>query len=426
MNYLRKIFVRCILLALGLSCTGSTAIAQYTLITLATFNGTNGAHPSGGLFADAGGNLYGTAQNGGSSGDGTVFELAVGANMLSTLATFNNTNGAGPHGALIADASGNLYGEDGNSIGPGGGANGDGTVFEIATDTHILSTLATFNGTNGQVPYGGLVADAAGNLYGVTNLGGANNKGTVFKLAAGTHTLSTLVTFNGSNGDLPFASLTIDASGNLYGTTADGGGVNGNAYGTVFEVAAGTHAFSTLAIFTYQGNIGAGPYGNLLLDSHGNLYGTTVRGGNLALNNGNGYGTVFKVAAGTHILSTLASFNGANGDGPEAGLIADAAGNLYGTTTAGGNNNNGEVFELAAATNSLTTLASFNGLNGSNLACNLVADSAGNLFGTTVSGGANNLGTVFELSPVPEPSTIVLAGCGLTTLALAALRRKSR
>ena len=225
-------------------------------------------------------------------------------------------------------------------------------------------------------------------------------------MAASTHTLSTLVTFNGSNGDDPAGSLVFDASGNLYGTTEDGGGTNGRQYGTVFKLAAGTHAFSTLATFTFKGNIGAGPCGSLVVDASGNLFGTTQDGGS-TLNNGNGYGTVFEIAAGTHALSTVVAFNGANGGNPAAGLISDVNGNIYGTTKYGGdltiNNGSGGgiVFELAANTHSFSTLASLPGWSDSQPVAGLVLDANGNLYGTTQNGGSGGYGTVFELSPVP-------------------------
>jgi uncharacterized repeat protein (TIGR03803 family) len=278
-----NIIKSCILLSLAatVACAGSTASAvQYTLTTLATFNGTNGSNPYAGLIADASGNLYGTTRSGGANGYGTVFELAAGTHALSTLATFNATNGDGSFGDLIADASGNLFGTTFN-----GGANNAGTVFKVAAGTHALSTLASFNRTNGAYPYAGLIADASGNLYGTTEEGGANNAGTVFKVAADTHALSTLVTFNGTNGADPRGRLIADASGNLYGTTFWGGA---NGSGTVFEVANDVN----------------------------------------------------------HTLTTLATFNGANGAIPEAGLIFDASGNLYGTTSEGGANGRGTVFIL--------------------------------------------------------------------------------
>ena len=260
------------------------------------------------------------------------------------------------------------------------------------TPTTGLTTLVTFDGTNGTQPDAGLIADAAGNLYGTTTYGGANNDGTVFELAAGSYALTTLVSFNGADGAIPEAGLFMDAAGNLYGTTYSGG-TNGD--GTVFEVAAGTYALSTLVNF--NGTNGANPQAGLAADAAGNLYGTTRLGGTYY------QGTVFEVAAGTHALTTLVSFNGTDGANPEAGLIVDAAGNLYGTTAYGGMGyinvdftGYGTVFEVAAKTHALSTLVSFNQTDGANPEATLLAGAAGVLYGTTVYGGATDEGTVFE------------------------------
>jgi uncharacterized repeat protein (TIGR03803 family) len=181
-----------------------------------------------------------------------------------------------------------------------------------------------------------LISDASGNLYGTTHGGfGNGGLGTVFEVVAGTHALSTLVTFDNINGAYPTASLLADGSGNLYGTT-DAGGANN--LGTVFEVATGTRAFSTLAAFNGMSGSNAS---NLIIDAAGNLYGTARNDG------ANLDGTVFEVVAGTHTLRTLATFNGTNGSYPSAGLFADDNGNLYGTTDGGGANGQGTVFKLS-------------------------------------------------------------------------------
>ena len=262
-----------------------------------------------------------------------------------------------------------------------------------AAPIYHLTTLAAFDGTNGRLPFAGLIADASGNLYGTTEQGGAGY-GTVFEVAAGTHALSALVTFNGTNGAFPRAGLIADASGNLFGTTAEGGA---NDYGTVFEVAAGTHELSTLA--TFDGANGREVVAGLIADASGNLFGTTKYGGDLTLNFGSGDGIVFEVAAVTHTLSTLVTFNIANGAQPYAGLLADASGNLFGTTHLGGANGKGTVFEVANdVTHKLSTLLAFDGANGAFPDAGLIADANGNLYGTTQNGGANGRGTVFELA----------------------------
>jgi uncharacterized repeat protein (TIGR03803 family) len=298
--------------------------------TLVNFNGINGSGPYAGLCADASGNLYGTTQQGGTSNLGTVFEIAAGTQTLTTLINFNVFSGSNPSAGLIADAAGNLYGTTVT-----GGLFGHGTVFEISNGTNVLTKLVDFNGTNGINPYG-LISDPAGNLYGTTFWGGSSYSlylkslgyGTVFEIAAGTHALTTLVNFTGVNGWGP-AQLIADASGNLYGTTFYGGSSYNNpyqGYGTVFKIAAGTNTLTNLINFTAATGQ---PTGNLVVDAAGNLYGTTVTGGLF------GHGTVFEISNGTNVLTKLVDFNGTNGINPY-GLISDPAGNLYGTTGGGG------------------------------------------------------------------------------------------
>ncbi|MDB5293501.1 MAG: hypothetical protein JWL69_4742 [Phycisphaerales bacterium] len=412
----KRFIRRSYLLALGgfgaLLVGGPAVWAAPALTTLATFNQPNGVNPDGPLIADAAGNLYGTTYYGGASGFGTVFQVAAGTHTLSTLATFNSFNGSNPSAGLIADAAGNLYGTT-----QSGGLSNDGTVFQIAAGTHALSTLVAFSGSNGIAPQAGLIADSAGNLYGTTGGGGgAAGAGTVFEIAAGTHVLTTLATFNINNGNGPSGKLIADAAGNLYGTTFAGGTTG---VGTVFEITAGTHALSTLSNF----GTGYHPKAGLIADAAGNLYGTTEYGG------AGGGGTLYEITAGTHVFSTLATFNGSNGNGPSGELIADAAGNLYGTTTNGGANNHGTVFQIAAGTNAISTLATFNGSNGATPQAGLIADAAGNLYGTTYEGGFVNYGTVFEITnsgfaaAVPEPAAVSLIG--LAGLGLLARRRRS-
>jgi uncharacterized repeat protein (TIGR03803 family) len=207
----------------------------------------------------------------------------------------------------------------------------------------------------------------------------------VFEVAAGSGAITTLATFNGTNGANPERDLVEDSSGNLFGTTLNGGTSNN---GTVFEVKAGSGTVTTLASF--NGANGATPYCNLVEDSGGNLFGTTSYGGT------SNVGTVFEIAAGSGTITTLATFNGTNGSHP-GGLIEDSSGNLFGTAYQGGTSGNGTVFELAAGSGTITTLATFNGTNGANPTIHLIADRSGNLFGTTYSGGAAGAGTVFEV-----------------------------
>ncbi len=213
-----------------------------SLTTLASFGPTvYGSDPAAALIMDSSGNLYGTACTGGAYDYGAVFELADGSGTITPLASFNGTDGARPDGALIMDSSGNLYGTT-----TYGGASSDGTVFELAKGSGTITTLASFNGTDGANPYATLVMDSSGNLYGTTAGGGASNDGTVFELASGSGTITTLASFNGTNGANPLAGLIMDSSGNLYGTTESGGA---SSDGTVFELAKGSSTITTLASF---------------------------------------------------------------------------------------------------------------------------------------------------------------------------------
>ena len=267
------------------------------------------------------------------------------ANLI-TLANFNQTDGASPNGSLIVDAEGDLFGTTQT-----GGASGDGTVFEIVnTPTGYASaptTLASFNGSNGNSPSSELIMDAAGNLYGTTQTGGANGKGTLFEVAKTgsgyANTPTTMVNF--SDGATPVAGLITDANGDLFGTTSSGGPF-GAGFGTAFEVpktASGYGAPVILAAF--NGDNGSSPDGGLVADANGDLFGTANGGPG-------GNGVVYEIAKTADgyadAPTILVSFNLTDGAGPVGSLIMDAAGNLFGVTSVGGQfGSGGEVFEIA-------------------------------------------------------------------------------
>ncbi len=347
------------------------------------------------------------------------------AQTLTTIGTFSDIEGYYPNGGLIADHAGNLYGTTLD-----GGEYGAGTVFELtppAKRSRIWSqtVLTSSNGA----PRAGLVADKAGNFYGTTS-GGGNGHGTVFELSPPgpgqtSWTQTVLASFDAENGDFPSASLILDRRGNLYGTAAEGGtspACDGGC-GTVFEVSppAGHKKTWTLtALTSFTGTTAEHPFGALILDSAGNLYGTSLYGGNSACLNG--CGTVFEVsppAAGQTAWTTtvLTSFDGVNGSYPLGSLIADSAGNFYGTTIGGGAAGDGTVFELSPPQAGQTAwtetvLFSFSGNDGDGPLASLIFDSAGNLYGTTNAGGGapacaadGGCGTVFELMPPTSGQT---------------------
>jgi uncharacterized repeat protein (TIGR03803 family) len=300
------------------------------------------------------------------------------AQTYTVLYHFSGADGEFPQARLILDTKGNGYG-----TAMTGGASGNGTVFTLSRKR---KSIYSFTGSGGSYPLKGLVRDSAGNLYGTTAMG-SNGRGTVFKLDAnGNETV--LHSFSGgtSDGIQPQSALLLDSAGNLYGTTVLGGFYN---LGIVFKLDA--NGIETILHNFAGGPDGEYPYSGLFGDTHGNVYGTTGGDGSST------WGTVFKIS-GAGSYSVLYDFTGGlDGGQPMAGLTWDNAGNLYGTTKAGGAFGHGSVFELGA--NGIeTALYSFTGgADGSQPQSALLLDSTGDLYGTTVLGGASGFGTIFKL-----------------------------
>jgi uncharacterized repeat protein (TIGR03803 family) len=313
----------------------------------------------------------------------------------------NSPDGATPNYVTpVFDKDGNLYGTTAY-----GGAYGFGTVFELSpSGTETILHSFNFNGTDGNYPYSGLVLDKKGNLYGTTTNGGTYALGTVFKLASsGTETI--LWSFgSGTDGHLPQNGLVLDSNGDLCGTTPSGGTYN---EGTVFELKRSGKRETILHSFDFNGTDGYVPHASLVRDKEGNLYGTTIYGGAYCGYEG-GCGTVFEVTvSGTETILHSFDYNGTDGTNPYASLIMDKEGNLYGTTSYGGTYNWGTVFELTQSGTEWTekVLYSFGQVVGDGRYpyAGLIMDKKGNLYGTTVNGGTYNscatgCGTVFKLA----------------------------
>jgi len=251
-----------------------------------------------------------------------------------------------------------------------------------------LITIHTFSGPDGAYSHAPLVRDRTGNLYGTTAGGGAFNDGTVFKVDTSGNE-SVLFSFTGKrDGGNPRSGLLLDGTGNLYGITA-GGGLGFGQGGVLFKL---TPSGRLIILHSLSTSDGAGSASGLLRDSVGNLYGTTESGG------AHGQGAVFKLDPSGN-YSILHSFTGRNGDGSEpfAGLVRDAAGNLYGTTFMGGAFSLGTVFKIDALGNESILHSFAGGGDGTYPSSTVVLDSAGNLYGTTDAGGTYNLGTIFRI-----------------------------
>jgi uncharacterized repeat protein (TIGR03803 family) len=402
-NPLAAVFIAILMLAGTISASEPKEMVLHEFGT-----GTDGAAAYGRVISDAAGNLYGTTALGGTSGAGIVFELTKprGPGGWTETILYNFTGGSDgsqPYGGLIFDSLGNLYGTTYQ-----GGNSNDGTVYQLTpgqdgswTETVLYSFAG---GADGLGPQSDLNFDRAGNLYGTTNNGGSPGNGIVFRLTpgqGGTWTETVLHRFMKNEGTSPRAAVIFDSKGSLYGTLANDGAAGAGAVFQLKPPATKGGAWTEKTLYMFTGGVdGFGPLCRLIL-FRGKLYGTTVIGG------GSGLGTVFELrpSANHHgvwketVLHTFAC--GSDGCFPWAGLIRDRKGTFYGTTQFGGlPSNGGTVFELKLQGGVWTegVLFSFKIANNSLSAAGLLLSRSGALYGATIGGGMN-AGMVYELRP---------------------------
>jgi len=399
-------FLATVLSALMLARAFPTAQAQ-TYKVLHAFAGAqqkDGAYPQGTPLLDAAGNLYGTTQQGGALCGhytcGTIFILNT--KGAEAVFRFNGQDGMWPSAGLFRDSAGNLYGttmfggtHNNCLINP----TGCGTIFQLnskGTSIHYFSFAGQPDGGLSQSP----LVEVSGSFYGTTSQGGAFDYGTIFAINARGDE-SVRYNFTGqSDGCQPYTGLTADSKGNLYGVTESGSCSHGS--GNVYEL---DTAGNFTVLYAFDGIAGADPNSRLILDSQGNLYGTTSSGG------ANGQGTVFELSPGGNgswsakALYSFCSATCADGAQPKGPLVRDNAGNLYGVAYGGGTNGLGTVFKLDTF-GTLTVLHTFTGhSDGYQPVGGLTMDASGNLYGVTLSGGnfkcnsTSGCGVVFELTP---------------------------
>jgi uncharacterized repeat protein (TIGR03803 family) len=373
-----------LMLALGIIFNIQSMQAQ-TFTVLHQFAGRpDAAYPYEGLITDAKGNFYGTSYKGGAYGSGAVFKLSK-SGVLTVLHSFDGSRDGGcPYSGLVRDATGNLYGTTAE-----GGTSGFGVVFKVSSGGKETVLHNFTGGVDGIAPFGGLVRNAAGNLYGTTELGGTSGHGTIFKIDAhGTE--SVLHSFNGSDGAYPtYTSLLLDKAGNLYGVTESGGTTNNG----VLYVLHPDRNLTVLHNFRGGKKDGCFPVGTPVMDANGNLFGAAEQCGS------SNQGILWKVSS-SGSETVLHNFAGGSADGasPFGGVLLDDHRNLYGETLTGGAFRYGTLYMLSK-TGKLKLLRSLGVNDGAYPIGGLIRGAGGDLYGTAVQGGTLNHGTAFRVTP---------------------------
>lgn len=389
---------------------GAARAANTTPVIYSFAGGNDGEYTDTELVMDAAGNLYGTSVQGGTFGGGTVFQLTPSGSGWTHTVLYNFTGGADggePYKGVTLDANGNLYG---TAVTGGSGSceGGCGVVYRLTNSGGVWteSVIHAFSGGNdGSGPGSPVSFDRHGNLYGTTPTGGADGFGVVYQMksdAGGIWKLRVIHAFTGGTDGLGGSAsrLLLDAAGNIYGVNTVGGA---NGFGNVYELTLSGGTWHLITLYSFQDQPdGASPYGGVIFDKDGNLYGTTYYAG------ANDVGTVYKLTHnnGSWTESVIYSFKGgSDGDAPISTLVTDAKGNLYGTTSDGGaaSCGCGTIFRLTHGSGGTWTESvayRFPGTPQAAFAYNgMVSDSKGNFYGATVHGGTGNDGAIYQFTP---------------------------
>ena len=395
----------------ALTIASSPGASGQTYTVLHDFaDGGDGGFPYTGLTIDTAGNFYGTTDIGGTHGHGVIYRLKRGGAgwLLTPIYSFaGGRDGSGPQGRVTIARDGTLYGTT-----TAGGTRDRGTVFRLqpqaaaprtALQDWTKTLVHDFNGIDGGLPQGDLMFDTAGNIYGTSLGGGDNNWGTIYKLSPSGGGWTESVLYSASedhDGIQPLGGVVMDAAGNLYGTFSFSSGGNG----MVFKLSPSGSGWTleNLHNFGFDGDNGIQPQSGLIFDHAGNLFGTTFYGGTFLPG-----GAVYELSpsGGSWSYNTIASLLDGDG-GPVDKLMMDSAGNLYGTALNAGAFGYGSIFKLTPSAGGWTYTSlhdfcagGFPCADGEEPRSNVVMDAAGNLYGTASTGGANNQGVIWQIAP---------------------------
>lgn len=381
------------------TATSAPPRSRWVLTMLASFDGNGSSNPTAGVARDAAGSLYGYTSTAPHTGDASLFRISSDRRNVTPLLTFDHRNGLDPTGDPVVDGRGNLYGTTTSSTDSGG------TVFEVPAGSGTLVILAAAPPRSGIRLMSGLVRDGAGHLYAVAADGQLYGHASVFRVVREAHRLAVVCPIGSPKQGAWSAELTGDAHGNLYVTAMQDDGRH-HLSAAIYRIASGSRKAERLAsrATRYVEGIGSEVWSGVTADRHGNLFGTSTMGGAA------GDGMVFEIPSGSHRIVVLASFaRSGTGASPTGTLAIDGHGNLYGVTQEGGrtDNSSGTVFRIDAGTHRLTTLYDFDGSGGAKQAgfgpaAGVIVGDHGELYGTTRYGGPGEYGTVFELSPSPR------------------------
>jgi uncharacterized repeat protein (TIGR03803 family) len=367
-------------------------IAGNVLTTVYFFNGTDGNSPQGSLLQAADGKLYGMTNTGGLNDKGVLFRYDISLSAYQVLYNYNGAEGKNPLADVIQASDGHLYGFANN-----GGAGNVGAMFSYNISTTAYSDLHDFATSNGAYPENNYIQANDGNFYGTTSTSGDYNQGTLFKFNPISNTYNALYHFSEADGNFPFGEPVQASDGKLYGLTNSGGTDN---YGVIYRYDIASGIYSVL--HNFNGADGQSPWvSNLLEVGSGKLYGMTHYGG------ANNYGVLFSYDIGSNTYSVLHDFDQATGQGPHAGLMRATDGLLYGTCGHGGAHNHGVIFSFNTTGSTYTDLYDFDNADGADPRSTLTQANNGSLYGMGLLGGANGDGVIFRYNPVSHIYTDV-------------------